>query len=262
MNLRDMISKIQLNAQQSGRVLVCLLLLLCLGIAAKAIGAFYRIHSIGADVAESMEFLGAQNDKSQGYFQAYGKDVEKLREKGIFCIPKKEPPPPQVAGILGDRVLLNNKWCKVGDEHAGAKILEIGSTEVTILWKEKEMKLAPLLAKQSDSPPQRQKPTRRKRENRPSVAEKTHEVKAEPEVAVKTEDDPLAWLEVEVSPEARDFLLKVFEIMPAEQLEEAKRDWAEWSEERKQEQLDEIQEMVDSGQAEMVLEEMMSELDS
>ena len=38
----------------------------------------------------------------------------------------------QVVGILDDQVLINGKWYKVGDTVAGAKIIAVGSTQVTI----------------------------------------------------------------------------------------------------------------------------------
>lgn len=254
MDQREILSKVRLDGPGSERVSVCLLLLLCLGIAAKAAMALIEIRSVAGSVTESMAFLQAQNDKAAEYLDAYSKDTEKLKEKGIFCVPKKEPSPPQVTGILGDSVLMSNKWCKVGDEHAGAKVLKIEPTEITILWKEKEMKLAPMLASVPDDSAPAPNKKNKKKETPVGKAEET--VEAAPVAEAVAEDDPLAWLGMEVSAELRSFLLKLFDAMPSEQVEAAKQEWAGMSDDQKQQRIAEAQAMVDSGQADAMLQQM------
>ena len=149
------------------------------------------------------------------------------------------------------------KWCKVNDEHAGAKVLKIEPTQVTVLWQEKEMKLAPLLA----SVPGNSTTIQKKKIKKAKIA-KANDVavaNTEPQVAQQqAQDDPLAWLGVEVSAEVREFLLKLFDVMPAEQLENTKQEWANLSQEEKEQKIDEIQQMVDSGQADMMLDQMQA----
>jgi len=256
MNRYELISKTRLNGQIIDKGLIGLLVILCLGIAVKAVRGFSQEHSIAAAVCESMEFLKVQNTKAGEYQEVYAKKTDALKEKGIFCPPKKEPPPPQITGILGDSVLMADKWCKVGEEHAGAKVLKIEPTQVTILWKEKEMKLAPLLASTPNNPGNGPKKKAKKKET--EIANNGPEADTGPVTAQQTEDDPLAWLGMEVSAELRAFLLKLFDIMPADQVEKAKQEWANMSEEQKKQRLDEAQKMVDSGQAEMILEQMKS----
>ena len=253
MNRYELISRIRLNRQTIKKGLICLLILLCLGVAIKIVGGFFQKHSIAGTIRESMKFLETQNSKAKEYLETYAKKVETLKEKGAFCPEKKEPPPPQITGILGDSVLMANKWCKVDEEHAGAKVLKIEPTEVTILWQGKEMKLAPLLASNPDNSNARPKTKNQKAE--PVAAHKESGVA----VAVQqTEDDPLAWLGMEVSGSLRAFMLKLFAMMPADQLEKAKQEWAGLSEEEKKQKLDEAQQLVDSGQADAILEQMKS----
>ncbi|MHC5157247.1 MAG: hypothetical protein ACYSOZ_03975 [Planctomycetota bacterium] len=255
MNRREFISRIRLSGQAVEKGLFCLLILLCLAVTAKTIGGFFQKRSISGRVAASMELLDAQNSKAKEYLEAYGKDVGKLKEKGIFCPEKKKPSPPQVSGILGDSALINNKWCKVGEEQSGAKILKIEPTQVTILWEGKEMKLSPLLTSSSGNAIEKPKMKIEKRRPNEKGIKKHPKPSAEP-VAVQAADDPLAWLGMEVSAELRAFLIKLFEAMPADQVENAKQEWANMSEEQKKKRLDEAQEMVDSGQAETMLEQM------
>ncbi len=254
MDRHEMISKIRPNETAIQKILVSLVLLLCLGVAVKAIGVLFQRHWIARTVSESMEFLKAQNEKAGDYLASYAKETEKLKEKGAFCSEKKEPPPPQVTGILGDSVLIDNKWCKVGDEQAGAKVLKIEPTQVTVLWKEKEVKLAPLLA--SNPGGSNDKPKMKPQKKESATEEDSVEVAADRLVVQQSEDDPLAWLGMEVSAELRSFLLKLFETMPAEQVEQAKQEWAGMSEDQKKQRLDEAQQMVDSGQADAILEQM------
>ena len=68
--------------------------------------------------------------------------------------------------------------------------------------------------------------------------------------------DGLAWLGMEISAELRSFLLKLIALMPADQLERTKQEWANFSEEEKRQKLDEAQQLVDSGQADAFLERM------
>jgi hypothetical protein len=255
MDRHEFISRIRLNEQTVEKGLFCLLVLLCLGVAAKTVGGFFQKRSISGIIAESMKLLDGQNSKAKEYLEAYGKEVEKLKDKGIFCPEKKKPSPPQIIAILGHSVLIGDTWCKVGEEQAGAKIVKIEPTQVMILWEGKEMKLSPLLAGAPEKSDEKSKIMVEKTESGVRVAKSSPEPAAESAVQ-KPGDDPLAWLGAEVSAELRAFLLKVFEMMPADQLERSKQEWANMSEEQKKQHLDEAQKMVDSGQAETMLEQM------
>jgi hypothetical protein len=256
MHRQEIISMFRLSETALYKILVYLLLLLCLGVAVKGASAFIQKHWIVRTTAESMKFFKQQDEKMKEYLDAYVKKTESLKEKGMFCIEKKKPSPPQVAGILGDSALMNGKWCKVGEEHAGAKIVKIEPAQIVILWEGKEMTLAPLLASTPEKLDEKPKITIEKTEPAVKVAKNAPEVGAEPVAVQQGGDDPLAWLGMEVSAELRAFLLKLFDAMPADQVESAKQEWANMSDEQKQKQLDEVQKMIDSGQADTMLEQV------
>ena len=61
--------------------------------------------------------------------------ADNLKKNNLFCPPPpKENPVKNVLGIFGDEVWINDKWYKVGDTVADAKIVAIGPTSVTIEW--------------------------------------------------------------------------------------------------------------------------------
>ncbi|MCK5878856.1 MAG: hypothetical protein KAH24_03695 [Holophagae bacterium] len=62
--------------------------------------------------------------------------------KNIFAPPQK-PQIPKCMAVLGDEALINGKWCKIGSEANGIKIMAINPESVKILWKEKEHTLVP-----------------------------------------------------------------------------------------------------------------------
>jgi len=93
--------------------------------------------------------------------------ADKIKERNVFAEPKAKSKPPTCSAILGSKVLINDKWYKVGDEVGGAKITAIGPREVTILWEEKEKKLFPFAASaKKDSGRPVSKPRKESRERR------------------------------------------------------------------------------------------------
>ena len=252
----EIITRFRQNEAVVRKILMCMLFILCVGVAVKAVRVVFQRHRIVKATAESMEFLKDQDEKKKEYLEAYAKKTEGLKEKGMFVSEKPKPSPPQVAAILGHSVLMNNKWCDVGDEHAGAKVIKIEPTQVTLLWEGKEMTLSPLLTGTPATMSERPKKAASRKVKEVVAAKQSPETPAEPVAERPAENDALAWLGREVSPELKDFLLKVFEMMPADQLERSKQEWANMSDEQKQKHLDEAQKMVDSGQADQMLEQM------
>lgn len=83
--------------------------------------------------------------------------AEGLKKKNLFAPPlPKQHPVKQVSGILGDEVLIGNKWYKVGDRVADAKIVAIGPTQVKIEWDGKEGLFDPMSAAAATSPAPKQ----------------------------------------------------------------------------------------------------------
>ncbi|MHC4461173.1 MAG: hypothetical protein ACYS30_07025 [Planctomycetota bacterium] len=88
--------------------------------------------------------------------------ADELKKKNLFAPPPpKKHPVNQVSGILGDEVLINGKWYKVGDKVGDAKIVAIEPTQVRIEWDGKEKVFAPISAASSGGPggPRRVKAT-------------------------------------------------------------------------------------------------------
>jgi hypothetical protein len=79
------------------------------------------------------------------YLAKFKEVADELKKKNMFAPPPPKPgwPVSRVVGILGDTALINNKWHKVGDNIGGAKILEIRSTYVKMVWEGKEKTFSP-----------------------------------------------------------------------------------------------------------------------
>jgi hypothetical protein len=82
------------------------------------------------------------------YFAKSKVIADQLKKNNLFAppIPKKHPVS-QVFGILGDEVLINNKWYKSGDNVGDAKIVAIEPTQVRIEWDGNEKTFIPFDAK-------------------------------------------------------------------------------------------------------------------
>ena len=79
------------------------------------------------------------------------KVAEEIKKNNPFTPPPPKPQPPkEITGILGDSVLMQGKWYKVGDMMAGARILAIEATFVEVEWEGKKIQLAPI--KKSTAP--------------------------------------------------------------------------------------------------------------
>jgi len=110
---------------------------------AKAEGLFKR--AVVQNNADAMDM-----DK---YFAKYKVLADALKKNNLFAPPTpKQHPVKDVLGILGDEVLIKDKWYKVGDTVGDAKVVAIGPTEATIEWDGKEKTFAPIDAAGSSQP--------------------------------------------------------------------------------------------------------------
>lgn len=75
-----------------------------------------------------------------------GPRIAALTKKSLFAPPAARPEPPKCAAILGDTVLINGEWHRVGQEVAGAKITAIDATSVTLMFNEREIRQYPFEA--------------------------------------------------------------------------------------------------------------------
>ncbi len=116
----------------------------------------------------------AQNDTDakdmERYFAEYKMLADALKKNNLFTPPPpRQHPVKEVLGILGDEVLIKDKWYKIGDVVGDAKIAAIGPTQVTIEWDSKETVFAPISGSSPGGPgrprsdsPRMERTTRRK----------------------------------------------------------------------------------------------------
>ena len=154
--------------------------------------------------------------------------ADALKKSNLFVKPMpKEHPVKQVDGILGAEVLIGDKWYKVGEKVGEATIVAVAPTNVTIEWQGRKKSFAPLSAA-SAQPEAPAKPA----ESKPEVAKAPEAGKPAPppppapaNVAAPAENDPFAWLGVNLSPKARAKLTQLWNSLPEDQRERAKDEW-------------------------------------
>lgn len=85
--------------------------------------------------------------KTAGALEEYKKRmqtvVDKAVEKNPFAPEAPKPMPPQFAGIMGEEVLYNGQWYKVGQEVGGAKITKIDPAYVMVDFQGKQTVVVP-----------------------------------------------------------------------------------------------------------------------
>ena len=128
-------------------VLMALLILI------KVVGFFV----FSARAENLVERAIAQNDTdtkdTEKYFAESKALAEGLKKNNLFAPPPpKQHPVKEVWGILGDEVLIEGRWYKVGDTIGDAKILAIGPTSAKIDWNGAEKVFLPIDATIPEAP--------------------------------------------------------------------------------------------------------------
>ena len=95
----------------------------------------------------------ADADDAEKNLTKYKVLAEALKRKNVFVptLPKQHPVK-EVSGILGNRVLIQGKWYKVGDTLGDAKIVAIGPAQAIIEWEGTEKAFIPFDATVSKAP--------------------------------------------------------------------------------------------------------------
>jgi hypothetical protein len=170
--------------------------------------------------------------------------ADALKVKNLFVkAPSKQHPVKQVDGILGREVLIANKWYKVGDQIGEARIVSIDPTRVTIEWDGKTKTFAPIAAAQSrrSAPePPKEKSQEKKEE---AAAERTAKA-AMPQTEVveePIEDDPLAWMGVDLPPHLRAMILEKWNQASDAEKKQAQEQWSKMSDEERDRVLGEME---------------------
>lgn len=71
--------------------------------------------------------------------------VEELKKKNLFAPPPpKQHPVSAVSGIMGNEVLINDRWYKLGEMVGDAKIVAIDPTRIKMQWDGQERVFAPI----------------------------------------------------------------------------------------------------------------------
>ena len=99
--------------------------------------------------------------------------ADELKKNNLFApTPAKQHPVKGVSGILGDEVLINGKWYKVGDKIADARVVSIEPTRVKIEWEGTQKVFAPMSTSGSEEQggPRRSRPDMRRTPGRQRTA--------------------------------------------------------------------------------------------
>jgi hypothetical protein len=165
-----------------------------------------------------------------------------LKKSNLFVkTPPKEHPIKQVDGILGNEVLIQDKWYKAGDKVGDAKIISVSATKILVEWDGKSKTFSPMASSAPEAGPSRPEPPKAKavEPNKPAKKADANEVKA----AAPQTDDPFAFMGVNLSPKLRAMLLQKWNSMTDEQKEQAKQQWNQMPEEQKQQMVQAIESM-------------------
>ncbi|MHC4396097.1 MAG: hypothetical protein ACYS1A_10635 [Planctomycetota bacterium] len=110
-------------------------------------GFFVASARAGNLVKNAVAQTKPDKDQMDKYFAKSREMAEQLKKKNLFVQPPpKQQPIKQVLGILGNEVLINGKWYKVGDMVKDAKIVAVEPAQIKIEWDGKKITLAPISA--------------------------------------------------------------------------------------------------------------------
>jgi hypothetical protein len=164
--------------------------------------------------------------------------ADELKKNNLFAPPPPKQPLKQISGIMGDEVVINHKWYKVGDMVGDTKIIAIEPTQIRAEWEGKELVLKPIQAASASGPEERPpKPVVRKPEHI-EVAPLVEKPVEEKVSDTSGEEDPLAWMGVELSASAKAKFLEHWDKMSDEEKERVKEQWNKMSDDEKQKAVD------------------------
>jgi hypothetical protein len=167
------------------------------------------------------------------YFAGAVAIADGLKKNNLFAPPPpKQHPVNEVLGIMGNEVLISGNWYKVGDKIGEARIVAIEPAQVRIAWEGSEKVFAPISAAGVAEQKDVGKPIP---ENKSEVR-KTTEPAAKPvteKVVVTSDENPLAWMGVELPPKIKEKFLERWNKMSDEEKQKAKEEWNKMPDEQK-----------------------------
>lgn len=131
--------------QRFSIVLLCVSGFLGILILVKVSGFFAATARAQELVKRAVENGKPDVKEAEKHLAGYREAAEQLKKENLFMPPqKKQHPVKEVSGIMGDEVLINGKWYKVGDAIADAKIVAIEPEQVRIEWDGNEKVFLPI----------------------------------------------------------------------------------------------------------------------
>ncbi len=109
----------------------------------KATGVIAQEYKARSQVTSAFEVSGKNSNTIDVYKKRAAESMKKVTQNNPLAGEAQKPSPPQFAGIMGDEVLFNGQWLKVGAEVSGAKILQIDPTFVMVQFGDKQMSIVP-----------------------------------------------------------------------------------------------------------------------
>ena len=207
--------------------------------------AFAKLASYvrGEHILAQVRGLGRQDpNELQVSLRKAKESADALKKSNLFVkqMPK-EHPVKQVDGILGREVLIGDKWYKVGEKVGEATVVAVAPTQVTIEWQGQKKIFAPLAATSEPREPPSKPP-----ESKPEAAKAAEPGKPAPPVAPApakaaappTENDPLAWMGITLSPKVREMIMARWNTASEEEKQRAKEEWNKMPEQEKEKALD------------------------
>ncbi|MCP4712772.1 MAG: RHS repeat protein [Planctomycetes bacterium] len=94
--------------------------------------------------ADTLGQIRPDKQTTQQYLGEYQKTADQLAQRNSFVPPVPSDPPGDCSVILGDEALFGNQWVKAGDMLGGSDVLEVGISEVTLLWEGKIITRSPV----------------------------------------------------------------------------------------------------------------------
>jgi len=193
-------------------------------------------------VKRAVELSKPDPNDMEKYFAKSKAIADELKKNNLFAPPlPKQHPVKQVSGILGNEVLIKDKWYKTGDKVGEAIIVAVEPTLVRIEWESSEKVFAPISAV---SAPETKKAVANVakavvKKEEPKKVEKAVEEKAE---TVSTED-PLAWMGVDLPPKMREMILQKWNNASDEEKAKAKEEWNSMPEDQKRQAIEAMNRM-------------------
>ncbi len=215
--------------------------------AARVVGYFVGPARAEDAVTQALARNAGPSNETGTAFDKTREVAETLKKKNLFTLePPKEHPVKQIDGILGAEVLVGDEWYEVGKKIGDATILSIEPTQVTIEWNGQKKVFSPLGGGDNGPPegprlrePGGPRPAERRRAT-PDVAAATLPAPVE---VKPVDDDPLAWMGVDLPDGLRAKLLERWNSASDEEKARGMAEWNKMSDDQKQQAIRSMENM-------------------